>query len=179
MLIVMVIIGILAIALIPRLMGVQARARDTARASDLRQVSVALDTYALDHGGSYPAPVYAFSSPTLDKKNIFVPSAFAQTQGSSLSAIENILSSYLTSIPKDPNRLGIKASSDGNCISEGSDYAYLSDGSRYAVTAVKESKKGNASACGNTVDRNNDGDFQKVGENLKTSINNAIGVSIV
>ena len=54
MLIVIVIIGILAAALIPRLTAVQGRARDVARKSDLQQISTALATYNLDNG-TYPA----------------------------------------------------------------------------------------------------------------------------
>lgn len=53
MLIVIVIIGILAAALIPRLTSVQGRARDVARKSDLQQISTALATYNLDNG-NYP-----------------------------------------------------------------------------------------------------------------------------
>jgi type II secretion system protein G len=50
MLIVIVIIGILAAALIPRLTGIQGRARDVARKGDLQQISTALATYNLDNG---------------------------------------------------------------------------------------------------------------------------------
>ena len=53
MLIVIVIIGILAAALIPRLTGIQGRARDTARKADLQQIGTALATYKLDVA-SYP-----------------------------------------------------------------------------------------------------------------------------
>lgn len=50
MLIVVVIIGILASALIPRLTGAQARARDVARQGHLNQISTALSTYSSDRG---------------------------------------------------------------------------------------------------------------------------------
>ncbi|MEI7477575.1 MAG: prepilin-type N-terminal cleavage/methylation domain-containing protein [bacterium] len=50
MLIVVVIIGILAAALIPRLQSVQARARDTKRKADLHQVATALEIYREDNG---------------------------------------------------------------------------------------------------------------------------------
>ena len=53
MLIVIVIIGILAAALIPRLTGIQGRARDTARKADLNQISTSLSTYNLDNN-NYP-----------------------------------------------------------------------------------------------------------------------------
>lgn len=50
MLIVIVIIGILAAALIPRLTGLQARARDTARTADLRNIATAVELYHVDNG---------------------------------------------------------------------------------------------------------------------------------
>ena len=53
MLIVIVIIGILAAALVPRLQSVQARARDTKRKADLRTIYNANEIYILDNG-KYP-----------------------------------------------------------------------------------------------------------------------------
>ncbi|MEI7478006.1 MAG: prepilin-type N-terminal cleavage/methylation domain-containing protein [bacterium] len=50
MLIVVVIIGILAAALIPRLQSVQARARDIKRKADLHQIGTALEIYKEDNG---------------------------------------------------------------------------------------------------------------------------------
>ncbi len=57
MLIVIVIIGILAAALIPKLTGIQARARDTARDANIRTIATAVEIYYTDNGG-YPAPSY-------------------------------------------------------------------------------------------------------------------------
>jgi len=54
MLIVIVIIGILAAALVPRLQAVQGRARDTKRKADLRTIYNALEIYVLDNG-KYPS----------------------------------------------------------------------------------------------------------------------------
>jgi len=54
MLIVIVIIGILAAALVPRLQDVQARARDTKRKADLRSIDTALQVYKADNG-QYPS----------------------------------------------------------------------------------------------------------------------------
>lgn len=53
MLIVVVIIGILAAAILPRLQGVQAAARDTARETALRDVAMAIEMYA-GATGKYP-----------------------------------------------------------------------------------------------------------------------------
>ena len=53
MLIVIVIIGILMAALIPRLTSAKGRANDTARKADLQQLATALVAYQIDHG-SFP-----------------------------------------------------------------------------------------------------------------------------
>jgi type II secretion system protein G len=50
MLIVIVIIGILAAALIPRLSSARGRANDVARKADLAQVAAAIVAYQIDHG---------------------------------------------------------------------------------------------------------------------------------
>lgn len=54
LLIVITIIGILAAALLPSVLGAPVRARDTARTAALTQVVTALETYNADKGG-YPA----------------------------------------------------------------------------------------------------------------------------
>ena len=54
MLIVIVIIGILAAALVPRLQDVQSRARDTKRKADIAQITNAILIYNTDNGGKYP-----------------------------------------------------------------------------------------------------------------------------
>ncbi len=77
MLIVVVIIGILAAALIPRLTGAQWRARDAARKSSLNQLSTALSTYFSDNG------VYTGNGCADDLAADLVPD-------------------YITSIPRDP-----------------------------------------------------------------------------
>ena len=52
-LIVISIIGILTVALLPRVQGAQASARNTARKADLNQIATALATYNGDNG-RYP-----------------------------------------------------------------------------------------------------------------------------
>ena len=54
MLIVIVIIGILSAALIPRLQSVQARTRDTQRKIDLLTIFNANEIYKQDNDGRYP-----------------------------------------------------------------------------------------------------------------------------
>jgi general secretion pathway protein G len=65
MLIVIVIIGILAAALIPRLTGAQAQARDTARLADLNQLWTALAVYQ-GNAGTYPPLASYFATNDLD-----------------------------------------------------------------------------------------------------------------
>ncbi len=60
MLIVIVIIGILAGALIPRLVSMQSRARDTQRKVDLKTLYSALFTYYSDRS-AYPMSICNFS----------------------------------------------------------------------------------------------------------------------
>ena len=79
MLIVIIIIGILMSALLPRLKGAQERARDTARKANLSQISTALEMYFNDNG-TYPG--WDCMS---DIRSKLVPS-------------------YMNSIPTDPQR---------------------------------------------------------------------------
>ena len=59
MLIVIVIIGILAAALIPRLLGAQAKARDTARVAQVKDISTAIEMYAASNDNTYPIADYS------------------------------------------------------------------------------------------------------------------------
>lgn len=54
--VVMAIIGILAVALVPRLTGIQSRSRDTARVTSLNQLAAVLDTFYSDNGAYPRAP---------------------------------------------------------------------------------------------------------------------------
>lgn len=79
MLIVIVIIGILAAALLPRLSSARGRANDVARKADLQQTAAALISYNIDKW-SYPVTAWW------------------------LSKIENeLVSAGMSSIPRDPN----------------------------------------------------------------------------
>lgn len=62
MLIVIVIIGILAAALVPRLQAVQARARDSKRKVDLRTIFNANEIYRTDNGDNAKANSCAYNS---------------------------------------------------------------------------------------------------------------------
>ena len=84
MLIVIVIIGILMAALIPRLSSARGRANDVARKSHLNQVATALISYQIDHG-KFPV------CPT-------------PTKGCTLDDIKNdLIGAGLSSVPTDPD----------------------------------------------------------------------------
>ncbi|MFA4814708.1 MAG: prepilin-type N-terminal cleavage/methylation domain-containing protein [Candidatus Gracilibacteria bacterium] len=87
LLIVITIIGILAVALIPRLTGGPARARDAQRKSDLQQIATALEFYA-DDVGEYP-DVTSGATCVL-----------------SILGTSTYLSPYLTTVPADPSSVG-------------------------------------------------------------------------
>jgi prepilin-type N-terminal cleavage/methylation domain-containing protein len=75
LLIVITIIGILAVALVPRITGGPAKARDATRKTDLQQIATALALYADDNAGDYPTLSGCF-------------------------AVD--LSDYMTKVPEDP-----------------------------------------------------------------------------
>jgi prepilin-type N-terminal cleavage/methylation domain-containing protein len=87
LLIVITIIGILAAALLPRITSGPAKARDAQRKADLQQISTALEFFADDNAGAYPAASGCL--PTGD------------------------LTNYLTSIPDDPQSNGPTACTGG------------------------------------------------------------------
>ena len=114
MLIVIVIIGILAAALIPRLTGIQGRARDTARKADLSQIGTSLATLKLD-------------------TNVY-PTQIAWATGVEVGILSG-LSAYMNAIPKE-NAAGYMT------------YAYVSNGSTFALASVSEGGKANANWSG-------------------------------
>lgn len=119
LLIVITIIGILAVALIPRLTGGPARARDSQRKGDLQQVATALEFYAQDNGGLYPD---------------------ASSGWTCVSGLP--LSSYLTTIPKDPSN-PTAATVTGGCTN-GYSYRSLNSRSGYLLLADLENNEDRA-----------------------------------
>ena len=81
MLIVIVIIGILAAALIPRLASARGRADDVARKADLAQVASALVSYQIDHW-SFPSDMGSLATSGI---------------------AEALINAWMSSIPTDPN----------------------------------------------------------------------------
>lgn len=117
LLIVIVIIGILAVALIPRLTWAQARARNTARMADLRQIQAALALYNADTG-KYPN---TSSSRRWNCVN------FGSHPTSWLTwYVPGLAPEYISSLPLDP-----KSKRPGEC------YVYRSDGADYMILAYR------------------------------------------
>ena len=100
MLIVVVIIGILAAAILPRLTGAQASTRDTARKTALNQIAQGLELYNTSKG----------SYPTID-----------ENKNSTENFSSSLVSDYMKSIPGDPNKkaqstLNGKTSNEGQFV---------------------------------------------------------------
>lgn len=89
-LIVIVIVGILIAALLPRLQGSQARARDVARKGHTQQIVTAYGIYNQDNG-NYPTGATCIDSATTE------------------------ITSYLSSVPTDPRATNVNA---GVCTGE-------------------------------------------------------------
>lgn len=123
MLIVIVIIGILAAALIPRLTGIQGRARDTSRQGHLNQINSALQLYAVDHNGWYPVG-------TGQVNTIFTGS-----------------DTYINELPIDPNGAWSITATDCSAATN-KEYAYSSNGISAVVSAKMENAgQANSSSC--------------------------------
>jgi prepilin-type N-terminal cleavage/methylation domain-containing protein len=107
LLIVITIIGILAVALIPRLTGGPSRARDAQRKSDLQQFATALEFYANDHSGGYPNTTGCTTT------------LFGSTGTYPLTG-------YMTTIPSDPSDLLTNSVVSGACGTAGAGgYGYI------------------------------------------------------
>lgn len=143
MLIVIVIIGILAAALIPRLTGIQNRARDTGRKGDLNQIVAGLANYQLDHT-TYPANA-ANTSYTVPTNHTGNPSATVSTTKTDWNPMDAVLKdklvpSYLKTMPEEPN--------NGLMLYQ---YSTNGAGTEYAVAAISEGGLKNANWATNTT----------------------------
>ena len=126
MLIVVVIIGILAAAILPRLTGAQAATRDTARRSALNQIAQGLELYNTSNG-SYPSVI--------------------TDAGIGTELLTDLKPDYMKSIPGNPAKEEIfsakiknakKDSTKGNFL-----IAKLSDGTLALVTKVERRENAN------------------------------------
>ncbi len=173
--IITVIIGILSVALIPKLTSIQSRARDTARSINLQQLASTLELYYANNG-HYPYSHFIQLEAKKDN-HWFFPQAYASGDEivlpslSSMTSLMDEISKYTNWIPQDPGRQGIWADREWWCILWWISYAYYSDGKKsYAITAVKESKRGNTTNCHGSIDTNK-WDFQVVGRWTSYDIN--------
>ena len=157
MLVVVVIIGILAGVLVPRLVGAKERANDSARIVKVWQISSAVELYAQDSDGTYPkAPLTG------------VPWISVATP-----IVTNAIAPYLSTIPTDPGKWTVAI--DGvpwNIQVTGDSFAYWTDiwWKVYAVTALMESKKGNTTNAVGVVDSDKQWSYQVVGKWLIINI---------
>lgn len=118
LLIVITIIGILSVALIPRLVGAPARARDAQRRTDVQTIATALELYA-DDEGSYPTAAGGFDC-----------IGEAGPKGA--------LSDYLSSYPVDP----VDTNGIGACnTATNGGYMYANTSNGYLVIAKLENVK--------------------------------------
>ena len=120
MLIVVVIIGILAAAILPKLQGAQGSARDTARKSDLSQLGTALVAYVNNRGefpkGSNPKPAADSSKKDGDDAGSkMVPASYIE------KSLKDVVD--LSALPIDPNR-GNTFTGVGKTTIDGGQYGY-------------------------------------------------------
>ena len=94
LLIVITIIGILAVALLPRITGAPARARDAARRADINELVVALEMYFNDTG-YYPFDMYTGTPPAWDRDDWCLESG-----GLAWTEIQDYFSDQ--QVPRDP-----------------------------------------------------------------------------
>jgi len=90
LLVVIAIIGILSGVVLTNLNSARAKAKDGRRISDIKQIQVALELFAEQCGGRYPANTFA-SGNTL------------QTSSSNSSCSSITFGQFLSTIPKDPS----------------------------------------------------------------------------
>jgi general secretion pathway protein G len=119
LLIVIVIIGILAVLIIPNLVSGPQRARDSQRKSDLRNIKTALETYYNDNN-AYPTPAGV---------------AAGCVANTCLTALSGGTTPYMKTVPGDPKA--------------GQSYTYTSaDGTTYNLKATLENKNDTQATAG-------------------------------
>ncbi|MFA6436319.1 MAG: prepilin-type N-terminal cleavage/methylation domain-containing protein [Candidatus Gracilibacteria bacterium] len=110
LLVVITIIGILAVALIPRLSQGPAKARDVKRKTDINNIATTLELYFSDNG-YYPNNGSSFS---------FLGRCLTPNDIETTNSLENKISSYIQAIPTDPGE-----ASTGPTSSACHNYFYL------------------------------------------------------
>lgn len=182
MLVVIVIIGILAGALVPKIMNTQYRANDVAREVKMKDVSSAIVLFAEDNWGKFPISPFLQEAISYNQQiiepNKHTISLFPKAQAvnipgipSTTTMIADQLNWYITTIPLDGWK-GIAAYSSWSCGKFGDAFWYYTNEQRnmFAITATMESKKGNTNNCGWVINKDGDGVYKVVGVGLTESI---------
>jgi prepilin-type N-terminal cleavage/methylation domain-containing protein len=130
LLVVIAIIGILASVILASLNTARAKARDARRVEDLGQIQVALEYY-YDANGSYPIGGAGSDRPCWVNND---PSDFGCNPLGPL-----VVAKYLPALPHDPGINTYTTFSNTGC-GVAQFYHYWSDGQRYLLGAVQESK---------------------------------------
>ena len=125
MLIVVVIIGILAAAILPRLTGAQASTRDTARKTALNQIAQGLELYNTSKG-SYPTQIIDAGIST------------DELWGTAVWLVPD----YMKSIPGDPNKEAVSTLNTKN--SNKGQFVAAKIGENNVALAAKVERKDNA-----------------------------------
>jgi general secretion pathway protein G len=125
LLIVIVVIGILAAITIVAYNGVQQRARDAQRQSDVVAITKALEMYYLDHG-QYPG------TPTETGGSTSINTSWSTTADSSWQKLVTILKPYINQVPLDPTST---ANTAVTTSSSSYNYAYFASSSAYCGAA--------------------------------------------
>lgn len=132
LLIVITIIGILIVALLPKVMGAPGKARDTARKSDLNAIAVALEGYMSDKG------IY----PDADSRNAHATATQCLNDPTTAGSVAQTLidGGYLSSFPKAPSNYANNSCGLTGCNT----YAYGVDstGLKYMLAVKLEGTSG-------------------------------------
>jgi type II secretion system protein G len=117
MLIVIVIIGVLAAALIPRISSSKNKATNIAIEKNVRDINMALTIYQQDKG-SYPTSSTCSTS----------TSTFSDC---SLASVSSLLTTYISSIPTTDISRAARSFGSGYNVPAGKHYGYIGLGDRY------------------------------------------------
>jgi len=124
LLIVIVVIGILAAITVVAYSGIQARARDSQRQSDIRMITKALELYYVDNN-QYPA----------GSGSTVINASWSTTSDGSWPALATALKPYLSRLPSDP----ISTAGANPLTTAGYNYAYFANiAGNYCGTAANQ-----------------------------------------
>ncbi len=122
LLVVVAIIGLLSSVVLSSLAEARAKARDTERLQELRQVQTALEQYRTTYG-QFPATGTS-GNPVLRAQCAGLPETGTLTGASGW--VPNVAPTFISVLPADPKP---GATGTGQC------YAYMSDGANYLLVA--------------------------------------------